>query len=504
MPPDQIGPYLIEEKVGAGGMGTVYRGRHTQTGQVAAVKVLPATLAREDGFVARFNREIEAMRQLSNPHVVALYDHGEADGTWYYAMEFVEGETLTNRIRRDKRLPWREAVTIAIEICAALKAAHDAGIVHRDLKPSNLLLGNSGEVKLTDFGVAQVFAAGKLTKTGGIVGTAEFMSPEQARGSRATKKSDLYALGAVLYLMLTGQPPFRGKTALEVMQQHQYRPFDKPSRYVEDLPPWLEAIVCELLEKDPYKRPPDAYVLSRRLQEGLRRTDQVVMEDTYADDGSVDPGALTVAADYSGGDPGGATLMRDLVRAEIDRSTRRSPVAQFFDNTWVLLSILALLIVGGVLWFRGGDPAGDEAAGPAPASAGTPDAERFLELAQQYRRMGDTGRARRTLIALIALLQHQPDHRDERRRAERLLHDLSGGEDPEGAPGLLAETERRIAELVGGGQRREAAELAEHAAALYEGDPAAAAALERIDRLLSGNPAPPGDESAPQDRAVEP
>ena len=502
MPPDQIGPYLIEEKVGAGGMGTVYRGRHAETGQVAAVKVLPATLAREDGFVARFNREIEAMRQLSNPHVVALYDHGEADGTWYYAMEFVEGETLTNRIRRDRRLPWREAVTMAIQICAALKAAHDAGIVHRDLKPSNLLLGTGGEVKLTDFGVAQVFAAGKLTKTGGIVGTAEFMSPEQARGSRATKKSDLYALGAVLYLMLTGQPPFRGKTALEVMQQHQYRPFDKPSRYVEDLPPWLEAIVCELLEKDPDKRPPDAYVLSRRLQDGLRRTDQLVMDDTYADEGSVDPGALTVAADYGGGDPGGATLMRDLVRAEIDRSTRRSPVAQFFDNTWVLLGILALLIVGGVLWFRGGDSQGDEAASPAPA--GAPDAERFLELAQQYQRLGDTGRARRTLIALIGLLEHQPEHRDERRRAERLLRDLSGGDESAGAPGLLAETERRIAELMGGGQRRQAAELAEHAAALYEGDPAAAAALERIDRLLAGEPASPPNGPPPDGSAVQP
>jgi serine/threonine-protein kinase len=142
MAPDQIGPYVIEEKIGAGGMGTVYRGRHRETGQLAAVKVLPAALAREDGFVARFNREIEAMRQLANPHVVALYEHGESDGTWYYAMEFVEGETLTDRIRREKRLPWREAVDVAIEICAALKAAHDAGIVHRDLKPSNLLLSS--------------------------------------------------------------------------------------------------------------------------------------------------------------------------------------------------------------------------------------------------------------------------------------------------------------------------------------------------------------------------
>jgi serine/threonine-protein kinase len=485
MAPDQIGPYVIEEKIGAGGMGTVYRGRHRETGQLAAVKVLPAALAREDGFVARFNREIEAMRQLANPHVVALYEHGESDGTWYYAMEFVEGETLTDRIRREKRLPWREAVDVAIEICAALKAAHDAGIVHRDLKPSNLLLSSDGHVKLTDFGVAQVFAAGKLTKTGGIIGTAEFMSPEQASGSRATKKSDLYSLGAVLYLMLTGQPPFRGRTALEVIQQHQYRPFDKPSRYVDDLPPWLEQIVCELLEKDPDKRPPDAYVLSRRLQEGLRRTDyRVLGDETYADDGGVDPGAPTVAADYGGGGPGAATLMRDLVRAEINRSSRRSPASRFFDNTWVLVGILALLILGGVLWFRGGGADGDDDSGGFVA--GESDAERFLQLAQQYRRMGDTGRARRTLDALIGLLEHQPQGEALLRRAHHERRELRDGE-PDAAhdAALLSDTEGRIRELVRAGDRREAAELGEHAATLYGDDPDAAEALARIRTLLT-------------------
>ncbi|MCL4129981.1 UNVERIFIED_CONTAM: hypothetical protein GTU68_042114, partial [Idotea baltica] len=189
-------------------MGTVYLGRHTETDRLVAVKVLPASMAREEGFIARFNREIAAMQKMQSSHIVELYESGEDNGTYYYAMEYVPGETLTERLHRDKRIPWRESIEIGVQICKALKAAHNTGIVHRDLKPSNLLLDPEGNVKLTDFGIAQVFASSKLTVTGGVLGTAEYMSPEQAQGTRANKQSDIYSLGAVLYVMLTGRPPF--------------------------------------------------------------------------------------------------------------------------------------------------------------------------------------------------------------------------------------------------------------------------------------------------------
>ena len=198
--PTSVGPYFIEKKLGSGGMGTVYLGRHKETDQFVAVKVLPASMAREAGFVARFDREIEAMRQLKNAHIVELYESGEDDGSYYYSMEYVEGETLADRLVREKKVPWQETIKIAVEICTALKSAHNAGIIHRDLKPSNLLIDKNGVVKLADFGVAQVFATGKLTATGGILGTAEYMSPEQAQGRRATKHSDIYSLGAVMYV----------------------------------------------------------------------------------------------------------------------------------------------------------------------------------------------------------------------------------------------------------------------------------------------------------------
>ncbi len=267
----QIGPWEIGVKLGAGGMGTVYLGTHQETGKQAALKVLPASLAREDGFVERFKREIASMEQLKSPHIVELYESGNDGDIYYYSMEYVDGETLTSRLKRDKRMPWPEVIDLCLQICRALKAAHNSGIIHRDLKPSNLMLSSDGTVKLTDFGVAQVFASQKLTVTGGIVGTVEYMSPEQAKGQRATKKSDLYSLGAVMYVMLTGRPPFSGKSSLDVIHKHQFGVFDRPGLYATDMPRQLEEIVCKLLEKDPDNRYPDSYVLSLRLAEVQKR-----------------------------------------------------------------------------------------------------------------------------------------------------------------------------------------------------------------------------------------
>ncbi|HEX6985857.1 MAG TPA: serine/threonine-protein kinase, partial [Planctomycetaceae bacterium] len=271
---DRVGPYVIDRKLGTGGMGTVYLALHEETGRRAAVKVLPASLAREEGFLARFEREIAALRQIENPHVVKIYESGTVDDgsggespAYYYAMEYVDGETLLAKLRRERRLPWPTVIDYGVQICSALKAAHDTGVVHRDLKPSNLLVSNDGVVKLADFGVAQVFASSRLTKTGGIIGTAEFMSPEQAQGQRATKKSDLYSLGAVMYTMLTGKPPYSGQTMLDVLHKHRFGQYDRPRHYAPDCPSWLEEVVIQLLEKDPDKRPADAYVTGKRLRE---------------------------------------------------------------------------------------------------------------------------------------------------------------------------------------------------------------------------------------------
>lgn len=341
-------------------MGTVYLARHEQTGKQAAIKVLAPSLAREEGLVARFMREIDALEKLKNPHVVELYDHGVDGDMHYYAMEYVEGETLTARLRREKRLPWREVVELSIQICIALKAAHDAGIIHRDLKPSNLMLAPDGQMKLTDFGVAQVFAGSKLTVTGGIIGTAEYMSPEQGQGRRITKRSDLYSLGAVMYVMLTGRPPFSGKTTLDVIHKHTYSQFDRPRLRVPDIPHWLDEIVCQLMEKEPEKRFADAYVVNRRLQELLRKvelsTNELTLDNasTGSDASTIDvaAGPRSASARGTGGGPGPGTLMHDLFRAEIDAQNAPSRLRSILENTWLLVAALVIVIAGVIYWPR--------------------------------------------------------------------------------------------------------------------------------------------------------
>lgn len=353
MHPDRVGPYRIDRKIGAGGMGNVYLGVHETTGQEAAIKVLPASMAREDGFVQRFSREIDALRQLSNRHIVQLFHDGTtSDGTFYYAMEYVNGVTLTTEITDRKRIPWKEVIELSLQISAALKAAHDAGIIHRDLKPSNLMLTREKVLKLTDFGVASLFASTRLTRTGGVVGTAEYMSPEQARGQRASRRSDLYSLGAVMYVMLTGRPPFTGPSANDILQKHQFGQFDKPSRYVPELPRLLEELVCQLLEKDPAKRLPDALVVMRRLEQIRTRMD--LLENTIESETLERPApGMTVSSGEAGMDeemhhPGPATMVRNMIREDVKSSLLKSPVAKFFDNTFVLITLLALIIGFGV------------------------------------------------------------------------------------------------------------------------------------------------------------
>lgn len=352
---EKVGPYTLHEKLGSGGMGAVYLGRHRETNRVAAVKILASSLAQEEGFVERFNREIESLKRVKNPHIVELYDHGVDEGTYYYAMEYVPGETLTSVIRRERRLPWEQVIDIGIQVCQALKAAHDAGVVHRDLKPSNLLLTPEGEVKLADFGVAQLFASQRLTVTGGIVGTAEYMSPEQAQGHRATKKSDLYSLGAVLYVLLTGRAPFSGSTTVEVLQKHRYGRFDPPRLIVPDIPHWLDEAICQLLEKDPAKRPPDAFVVARMLDQIRKKVELVGSEETAAlrPDGS----APTRVEQQSG--PGPATMMKHLVRSELNQSSE-TWWARFGDSIITQITLLFLIVMGGIWWFQKSDLTDDQ------------------------------------------------------------------------------------------------------------------------------------------------
>jgi serine/threonine-protein kinase len=260
-----LGPYRLTEVLGRGGMGTVYLGVEEETNRRVAVKVLTPVFASERGFRDRFQSEIRSLEKLRHPNIVQLYGYGEQDGHLYYAMELVSGESLQDELVAGRRFDWREVCRIGQAVCSALKHAHDHGIIHRDIKPANLLLDERDIVKLSDFGIAKLFGNAQLTVDGGVLGTADYMPPEQAEGLAATPRCDLYSLGAVMYALLSGRPPFRGKSVPEVI--HKVR-FDRPvpiRRRVEDVPEELERVLDQLLAKDPNDRVPTALALSKRL-----------------------------------------------------------------------------------------------------------------------------------------------------------------------------------------------------------------------------------------------
>ncbi|MFN0051431.1 MAG: protein kinase domain-containing protein [Planctomycetales bacterium] len=263
-----IWPFELEEQIGSGAMGVVYRARSVTNNKRVALKLLPADVAANATLAARFQREMELLKELRHPHIVHCYG-GKCEGDdWFYAMELVEGGTLAGLLQDQGRLPWRRVVDLALQVCEALQYAHDRGIIHRDLKPGNLLLTKSGKVKLSDFGLAQIVAETKLTAAGKTVGSLHYMAPEQIHGKgELSNRTDLYALGCTLFELLTGRPPFEGESVAEVLRRHVREAPQPVSSLALDVPPQIDMIVAELLAKDPQRRPPDAEAVAKRLRE---------------------------------------------------------------------------------------------------------------------------------------------------------------------------------------------------------------------------------------------
>src|SRR3954449_9059402 len=214
------GRYRIEDEIGSGGMSTVYRAFDETLERQVAVKIMHSDISRDPAALERFRRESRTVAQLSHPHVVMVIDAGEDAGHPYIVFEHVRGETLKDRIRREGPLPIAEAIAYAIEIGRALEAAHEQGLVHRDVKPQNVLLDEEGRAKVTDFGIASGLEFEQLTGTGRVIGTTDYVSPEQAMGEPVTGQSDVYSLGIVLYEMLSGEVPFKADSAVSVAMKH--------------------------------------------------------------------------------------------------------------------------------------------------------------------------------------------------------------------------------------------------------------------------------------------
>jgi serine/threonine-protein kinase len=247
------GRYRIMRKLGSGGMADVYLAEDEELGRRVAIKILNDKYAPDDQFVERFRREAKNAAGLSHPNIVSIYDRGEAEGTYYIAMEYLDGRSLKELVVARGPLPIPDAIAATRQVLAALRFAHRKGVVHRDIKPHNVMADADGRLKVTDFGIARA-GVSQMTEAGSIIGTAQYLSPEQARGAPVDQRSDLYSMGVVLYEMLTGQVPFTGESPVEIAMKHLSDTPRPPSLLRPDIPPDLDMVVLRALAKNPEDR----------------------------------------------------------------------------------------------------------------------------------------------------------------------------------------------------------------------------------------------------------
>jgi len=333
----EFGPYWVDKELGAGAMGTVYRGRNKETGAKVAIKMVAPGLSSNIMATSRFKREIAILKQLDHPNIVKLLASGKYKGTPFYIMEYVKGESLDHVIERRNRITWEELIPLGQQLCAGLQYAHDKGIIHRDLKPSNLMVLGDGTVKLTDFGIAKDTDVTSLTAANSTVGTASYMSPEQCKGTRElTHKSDLYSMGVMFFELLTGRKPFQAESILEMFQLHLKGTFERPSRIVLDIPIWLDTLICQLLEKDPEKRPFSAKVVSESLG--------MVREKVEAQVSAGVDAAKKRRADRSSTDLTLNDADKEAARTLLGKKRKKTKIVPFYRQGWFTLASLGTVL----------------------------------------------------------------------------------------------------------------------------------------------------------------
>lgn len=284
--------YRLVTKVGEGAMGWVFMAEHIEIGKKFAVKVLRPSLCRLPEAVSRFRREARSASQIGSQHIVDITDFGTTDtGAAFYVMEHLEGEDLAAAIKAVKRMPWERAQNITLQLCEALQAAHDQGIIHRDVKPANFFLQKQADgsdfVKVLDFGIARLASPKDsiVTQTGVVMGTPDFMAPEQAQGRHVDHRADIYSLGAAAYAMLTGRPPFVGKNEYDVIYKQLNDDPEPPSTVAKDagIPRWVDDVILRAMRKDPEER----YATMRDFADALRAAPEAGAAEASASSSAV-------------------------------------------------------------------------------------------------------------------------------------------------------------------------------------------------------------------------
>jgi eukaryotic-like serine/threonine-protein kinase len=340
--------YVIERKLGSGGMADVYLAEDQELGRRVALKLLDDRHASDEQFVERFRREAQSAAGLNHPSIVSIFDRGYAEGTYYIAMEYLDGRTLKELLVKNGPTPVPIAIDYARQILGALAFAHRNGIVHRDIKPHNIVVGGDGRLKVTDFGIARS-GASQMTEAGSIVGTAQYLSPEQARGAPVDPRSDIYSLGVVLYEMLTGKVPFSGDTPVEIAMKHLSQVPEPPSELHDGIPHDLDAIVMRALAKDPEQR----YATAEEMDADLARVARGVAVSRETED------AMTQVLSGAG-----ISTAQTMIQRPRTNVTPPAPPAYrrpgYYDyeepprrrSVWPWLLALGLIIAGGIGgWF---------------------------------------------------------------------------------------------------------------------------------------------------------
>jgi eukaryotic-like serine/threonine-protein kinase len=298
-----LGRYRLDDQPSTGGMGSVYAGIDERLNRKVAVKVLKGQLADDPRFVERFRREARAVAALSHPNIAGIFDYGEDDGKHFIVMEYVEGRDLARIIREESTVAPERAARIGAQICAALGHAHNMEIVHRDIKPANVIVAQGDHVKVTDFGIARAAGESTITATGSMLGTAQYLSPEQASGGRVGPPSDIYSAGLVLFEMLTGSVPFTGDSAVAIAMRHVSDDVPAPSSVNKDVPPELDDIVAAATAKDPNDRWSTAFAMAEALREATRDTEPAVVAGAGGGTAVLPPEPATTRDDHDAAAP---------------------------------------------------------------------------------------------------------------------------------------------------------------------------------------------------------
>ncbi|NTV39670.1 MAG: Stk1 family PASTA domain-containing Ser/Thr kinase, partial [Demequinaceae bacterium] len=401
------GRYEVGDLIGRGGMAEVHIGYDTRLGRSVAIKILRADLARDPSFQTRFRREAQAAAGLNHPSIVAVYDtgedqfqndHGILQAVPFIVMEYVEGHTVRDILKGDVAAPIEEAVEITEGVLAGLDYAHHAGLVHRDIKPANVMLTPTGAVKVMDFGIARALAdvGQTMTQTQAVVGTAQYLSPEQARGENVDARSDLYSTGCLLFELLTGRPPFMGDSPVSVAYQHVREPAPRPSQFASDVPPELDAVVAKSLQKDRNLRYSTAQEFIADLQRAMGVTPGPVSGSHAVGAGAVGVAAAAGAAGIAGATAGAAHASPYSPGFEPAAAAHGGPAT----GATAIMPAASAGAWGSVM---GGDPMPPTAPAP-PSGTFVPD-EYLVEDDPRHRRlMIQIAIAAAAVIALIALI----------------------------------------------------------------------------------------------------